>query len=774
MSGRRSSRHVNEATSDAMSAGSASSSSSGASGRPSFGGGNGAQVQAIHDDKQNLHDINQALRNYIEYMRAEDAKQAQQPAADDHRTEEIKRLRSTFTSEMEKALELIAGTTKELEQKSDELADAQRECEDLRKQLEQSQKRQQLEADARARAANELKEARARLAQEEAERNSIERAARADAKKLEDLMRDFRDLQAESNQLHQAKQELENKLNMTLKELEDLRAEHDGQFKYFEDKFKTAEEFTSTFDEPRINHAVLQKLFEDARASASGDQGELLRQLQEEYEEKIESYRRSLEASAHNLQEERTRNRLLVKQVEEAAQAAEEQAREIARLQQTIEELHQEMEAMNDRFMKDKDDWNKVIFEKNAQIRDLKDSFDAKVREFEDLMGVKVALALELDVYRRLLEAEEARLGIVGQALASNPASPSSFGGSVASVLATPTRRGRQSIGAPSSAAPAAPSTTANDAPSSGWFSFFSPRTSSKVAAAATAFTPAPAPAPAKEEEKPAEAEPVEQSSAAQVESPDVQLGKKRGRSSSRLAAREEPAVEEQPAPAAASESTATSRRRTRHSMTSASQERGEPQITRRTTRSSSRQSGIAQELEEAATKSAAKPRTRKSLAATAIAEEEEENVAAAVAAAAAAAEEAVGTTSQSSQASEDEASILVSGRDQYGQYVCVINGQQAQLNLGGWRLKTSVSEYEFPEEAVVGPSDRLFIRLASSEAEAEQNNLRDQSGNSYWISGAMWAENTDDECSLLSPEGVKKASVSIQAPKGRGACTIC
>ena len=48
----------------------------------------------------------------------------------------------------------------------------------------------------------------------------------------------------------------------------------------------------------------------------------------------------------------------------------------------------------------------------DAELRNKDEQIDATVKDYKDLMEIKVALDMEIAVYRKLLEGEESRLGI--------------------------------------------------------------------------------------------------------------------------------------------------------------------------------------------------------------------------------------------------------------------------------------------------------------------------------------------------------------------------
>lgn len=52
---------------------------------------------------------------------------------------------------------------------------------------------------------------------------------------------------------------------------------------------------------------------------------------------------------------------------------------------------------------------DEAISSRDVQIRELRKRIDSALRDYEDLMGVKTALDLEILTYRKMLEGEETR-----------------------------------------------------------------------------------------------------------------------------------------------------------------------------------------------------------------------------------------------------------------------------------------------------------------------------------------------------------------------------
>lgn len=91
---------------------------------------------------------------------------------------------------------------------------------------------------------------------------------------------------------------------------------------------------------------------------------------------------------------------------------------ELNQLQSKNSSLLQRIEDLESLRASDQKIADEAIANRDAQIKELRKRIDAQLREYEDLMGVKTALDLEILTYRKMLEGEESRLNI------TPPASP--------------------------------------------------------------------------------------------------------------------------------------------------------------------------------------------------------------------------------------------------------------------------------------------------------------------------------------------------------------
>jgi len=83
---------------------------------------------------------------------------------------------------------------------------------------------------------------------------------------------------------------------------------------------------------------------------------------------------------------------------------------EMEALRGTNEALRRSIGELEERYNRDVSDYQETILSMQNECDDLKRKMADHLRQYQDLMGVKVALDMEITMYRKLLEGEESRL----------------------------------------------------------------------------------------------------------------------------------------------------------------------------------------------------------------------------------------------------------------------------------------------------------------------------------------------------------------------------
>ncbi|KAL7839995.1 hypothetical protein SRHO_G00266530 [Serrasalmus rhombeus] len=329
------------------------------------------------NEKEQLQGLNDRFVCFIEKVRALEQRNRAleaEAAALRERHREPSRLRDLYEREM-----------RELRARGDELA---RDASRLRVE--------------RAQAGEALERAKEQLAEETRRREEAERGASACRRDAEEAAL--------------ARHELERRVEALLEEIDFLRRVHEEELR----ELQAALQATQVSVEMDMSKPDLAVALKDIRVQYESLSARNQQQAEEWYRSKFASVN---EAAARNTD--------AIKQAKdelgEYRRQVQARTLEIEALRGHNEALERQLAEMEDRHSNEIGELQETIQQLEDALRSTKGEMSRHLREYQELLNVKMALDIEIAAYRKLLEGEETRLSTVGGALLQSAYSGISF-----------------------------------------------------------------------------------------------------------------------------------------------------------------------------------------------------------------------------------------------------------------------------------------------------------------------------------------------------------
>jgi len=362
------------------------------------------------EEKMSLQNLNNRLAGYIDKVRSlqrDNNKLTKQiKHIEEYQSKEVTNVKQLYDNEIDSLKDALDGLSKQYNQLKVASEGLLNENEELKDTLRRKDNDLKNSGDLIGGLQEEVRELSSKLGGLENERQKTQERldeVLPEVQKMQDKLAEAKKLLDDEvlkkadleNHCQRLDEELKFKIQLLSQQLEEVKTRKEIEITEMDGKLQ--EEY-----EDRLQKALneLREVYDKQMAQNREDFGKLYESRVQELQTALASERGKASSSTMSLEESRARIESLVDKVSKLENAN-------LVLTQKITDLTQKMEDQNSAH-------RAQLAAKDNEIQRLLDELSNQLKEYQNLMDTKVALDMEIAVFRRLLESEEDRLGILG------------------------------------------------------------------------------------------------------------------------------------------------------------------------------------------------------------------------------------------------------------------------------------------------------------------------------------------------------------------------